>query len=149
MKVININAAASVCLLSCFTMVTAGVAEEAARSSGGGHEDNFGSDPRDPSNMIQDIERRRTQRDSLWPVSPLKPIHDVLDPAEDSLYDATRIRLGLTLNHLFQGMTDSLPGTDQWGTTTDADFVAVWDLLNTGEPTAGKLYAHAEGRWDY
>ena len=130
-------------------MVTAGAEEEAARSGGDGQANTFGSDPRDPSNMIQDIEQRRTQRDSLWSVSPLKPLHDVLDPAKDSLHDATRLRLGLTLNHLFQGMSHTLPGTDKWGATTDADFVAVWDLLNPGEPTQGKLYAHVEGRWDY
>ena len=147
MKTINITA--SVYLLSCFTMVTAGPEEGATGSSGGDHEGNFGSDPRDPSNFLQDIEQRRAQRDSLFPVSPLTPLHDVLDPAEDALYKATRLRLGLTINHLFQGITESLPGTDNWGTTTDADFVAVWDLLNPGEPTQGKLYVHLEGRWNY
>ncbi|MGI9239511.1 MAG: carbohydrate porin [Verrucomicrobiales bacterium] len=82
-------------------------------------------------------------------MSPLKPIHDLLDPAEESLYNSTGIRLGLTINHLFQGMSESLPGLDKSGMTTDADFVAAWDLLNRGEANAGKLYFHLEGRWDY
>ena len=63
----TINTAEWACLISCFTLVTAGAAEEAAGSSDSDQQNTFGSDPRDPSNFIQDIERRRAQRDSLFP----------------------------------------------------------------------------------
>jgi hypothetical protein len=100
----------SICLLSFFTTGAANAEEDGAGSGRSSQGSTFGSDPRDPSNFLQDIEQRRAQRDSLLPVSPLKPIHDVLDPAEKALYDATNLKIGLTLNHLFQGMTDALPG---------------------------------------
>jgi porin len=147
MKTINITEWA--CLLSCFTLATAGTAEEATGSGGDGQENTFSSDPRDPSNFMEHIEQRKTQRDSLLPVSPLKPIHDFLDPAKKKLYDATHLKIGLTLNHLFQGMSHALPSLDSTGTTTDADLVASWEVINHGEPTQGKFYAHLEGRWDY
>lgn len=109
----------------------------------------FGSHPEDPGNLLEEVERRRAQRDSLLPVSPLKPLHDTTDEAKNNLYRATNIRLGLTLNHVFQGMSKSLSGTDDWGTTTDADLVSSWELINQGEATRGMLYFHLEGRWDY
>jgi porin len=82
-------------------------------------------------------------------VSPLEWLHDGTGRASDGLYEATHLRLGLTFNHLFQWASDVIPDTDDWGTDTDMDFVAAWDVINRGKPTLGQLYFHLEGRWDY
>jgi porin len=136
-------------LLSCFTMATANEDEKNVESSGGGSHSAFSSDPEDPGTLLIGIEERRAQRESLLPVSPLKWLHDGAGRASDGIYEATHIRLGLTFNHLFQWASDVLPDTDDWGTDTDMDLVAAWDLLNRGKPTLGQLYFHLEGRWDY
>ena len=99
--------------------------------------------------MLNIIEERRAQKEALFQVSPLKPLHDATGKMWDSIYQATNIKMGLTFNHLFQWLSDALPDKDKYGTTTDSDFVGAWELLNRGEPTQGKLYVHVEGRWDY
>ncbi len=137
-------------LLSCFAMATATADEHGAGSSGGGSRSTFVSDPEDPSNLLTSgIPERRAQRESLLPVSPLKPLHDMTDQAKDDIYRATHLKLGLTINHLFQGLSDALSGEDQWGTTTDLDFVGSWELINRGKPTQGELFFGVEGRWNY
>jgi hypothetical protein len=109
----------------------------------------FGDNDEDPRVLLRDIRQRRTQRDSLFPVSPLKPLHEGMDQFEEALYEATRLRLGLTVNHLFQAISDSLPGTDRTGSTTDLDLVGSWELFDVGKPTQGQLVFGLEGRWDY
>ncbi len=136
--------------LSCFTMAIAVADERGAGSSVDPVRSTFGSDPEDPSNLLTSgIPERRAQRESLFPVSPLKGLHDATGQAKDAVYQAIHLKLGLTLNHLFQGITDALSGEDQWGTTTDLDFVGSWELINRGEPTQGQLFFGVEGRWDY
>jgi hypothetical protein len=130
-------------------MPAAAAVEQGAGSGGGGSRPTFGSDPEDPGNLLNEVQERRAQRDSLFPVSPLKWLYDGTGRAWDSLYRATHIRLGLTFNHLFQWASDVIPDTDDWGTDTDMDLVASWELINRGKPTQGKLYFHLEGRWDY
>ncbi len=136
--------------LSCFTMAIATADERGAGSSVDPSRSTFGSDPEDPSNLLKSgIQERTVQRESLLPVSPLKGLHDAIGQAKDDIYQATHLKLGLTFNHLFQGISDALPGEDDWGTTTDLDFVGSWELVNRGEPTQGGLYFGLEGRWDY
>ena len=138
-------------LLSCFAMATAAADEQGAGSSSRGPRltSALSSDPGDPSNVLHGIQWRRDQRQSLLPVSPLKGLHDATGKLWDNIYQASHLKLGLTLNHLFQWVSDALPDQDDWGTTTDADFVGSWELVNRGEPNQGKLYFHVEGRWDY
>ena len=136
-------------LLSGFTMATANADEQGTGSSGGGSHSSFSSDPEDPGQMLNGIQERRAQKGALFPVSPLKPLHDATGKMWDSIYQATHIKLGLNLNHLFQWASDVLPDTDDWGTDTDMDLIASWELINRGKPTQGKLYFHLEGRWDY
>ena len=136
-------------MLSCFTMGTAIANEQGAGSSSDGSPTSFGSAPEDPGQMLNEIQERRAQRESLFPVSPLKSLHDATDKLWDNIYQETHIKLGLTFNHLFQWASDVLSGTDDWGTTTDSDLVASWELINRGKPTMGLLYFHLEGRWDY
>ena len=136
-------------LLSCFSMATATADEQGAVSSGGGPASSISSDPEDPRSILNGIQERRAQREALLPVSPLKFLHDATGQMWDAIYQPTHLKMGLTLNHLFQWLADALPDKDRWGTTTDADFVGSWELFNRGEPTQGKLYFHIEGRWDY
>jgi len=107
-------------------MATAAAYGKGAESSSSEPSSSFSSDPEDPGQMLNIIEERRAQKGALFPVSPLKPLHDGTGKMWDSIYQATHIKLGLTLNHLFQWASDVLPGTDDWGTTTDADLVASW-----------------------
>jgi porin len=139
-------------LLGCLSIVT--LSAEPTRSAIGGND-------QDPLNLLGDIlERRtRTEREALLPVSPLKPVHESLDGFQASLYKATHFKWGLTVNHLFQGMSDSVPTTDpdtgnteqtdRWGTTTDVDLVTSWELFNVGQANMGQIVFHLEGRWDY
>jgi len=131
-------------------MATATADEQGAGSNGVASGSTFGSGLEDPSNLLSsEIPERRAERESALPVSPLKSLHDATDQAKKALYDATYIDVGLTINHLFQWLSDALPGKDDWGTTTDVDFVGSWALVNRGEPTQGKAYFLVQGRWDY
>jgi hypothetical protein len=145
-------------LLSCFPTATATAEAQGVGSSGGGSpstvssapEDPVSSDPTDPSNLLRIvIPERRAQRESLLPVSPLKWLHDATGQMKDGFYREFHLKLGLTFNHLFQGLSNALPGKQLWGTTTDMDFVGTWELLNRGKPSQGQVYFQVEGRWSY
>jgi hypothetical protein len=111
--------------------------------------DSLTDNPSDPSNILPRIEERDTPMESLFSVSPLGWLREASGQARQDLYDATSLKLGLTIQHVFQGITDALPGQDQWGTASTTDLVAAWDLIDKGEPTVGQLLAHVQGRWDY
>jgi hypothetical protein len=136
------------CLVAALATAGAAHADPDSGARGGAQRDSL-SDPEEPSNLLPNIQERGTQKDSLLPVSPLGWLHDLTDQAKQELYDATNINLGFALTHVFQGITDALPGEDKWGTATTADLVGSWDLLNQGEPTQGQVVAHAQGRWQY
>ena len=108
-----------------------------------------GEDPEDPKNLLPRIEQDWPKKGSLFPVSPLKWLHNGTTKANQALYDATSIKLGLTLTHLFQGLSNSLPGEPRLGTATTLDFLGSWDLLNKGKPTNGQFFFGVQGRWDY
>ena len=109
----------------------------------------FGSDPEDPANLLPEIQKRRNQRLSVFPVAPLKPIHNLTDEAKKNIYEAVHLKLGFVFNHLFQVLNRSLPGTDAWGTASAVDFVGSWELVDWQKPTQGELFFHVQGRWDY
>ena len=109
----------------------------------------IGGNNQDPTVMLQDIKQRRTQRDSLFRTSPLGPAHEGAEQWHDKLYKKTHINAGLAIHHLFQWLSESLPGTDDWGTATDADLTASWALTKRGEPYQGDLYVHLEARWNW
>jgi hypothetical protein len=57
--------------------------------------------------------------------------------AGDSQYGSLEyagLKLGFTLNHLFQGWSESLPGEDDAGTETDVVLVETWELIERGKP---------------
>ena len=140
------------CLLSCFMMAM--TTAEVARA--GSYDGESGSsrqgsldDPEDPLNLLARIRQRGTEKESLFPASPLLGFHNSTDKAKQELYEATGLELGATLVHLFQGLSDALPGEDHWGTNTNLDLLGSWDLINKGEPTQGQAVFHVQGRWDY
>ncbi len=111
--------------------------------------DTFGGNDQDPAVMLQDIQQRRTEREALFKASPLKPLHDGADRWHKDLYEKTHINLGTSIHHLFQWLSESLPGTDDWGTATDMDVIGKWDLLNRGEPYQSSITMHLESRWNW
>jgi hypothetical protein len=135
-------------LLSCLVVAPAS-AQTAAAASDGNQGGGISSDPEDPGNLLQDIQQRAAQTEALFPVSPLGRLRDHTDRAKQRIYEATGIKLGLTLNNLGQGLSQALPGEANSGLTTDMDFVAKWELIDRGKPTHGGFYFQLEGRWDY
>ncbi|MDH3900894.1 MAG: carbohydrate porin [Gammaproteobacteria bacterium] len=107
------------------------------------------SHPQDPRNLLPHVRQRSTQKDSLFPVSPLTWLHDSTNQAKQDLYAATHLKLGLVFTHLFQGLSESLPDEDRRGTSSQLNFVGTWELLHRGKPTQGQFYFDVEGRWDY
>ncbi len=107
------------------------------------------SSPTEPSNLLPGIDARIEQRDAVFSVSPLGGLRDATTRGKTELYESTGLNLGFSIAHVFQGVTDSLPGTDDAGMATATDFVGTWDLVNRGEPTLGQAIAHVQARWDY
>jgi hypothetical protein len=132
------------CLLSCAMLVTAAAAADSASAAPGSL-----NDPEDPVNLLPNIQLRGTQKTSLFPASPLSWLHDSTTRAKADFYDATSIKLGATFTHLFQGLSDNLPGEDNWGTATTSDYLATWELADKGSSTQGELVFHAQARWNY
>jgi len=103
----------------------------------------------DPAGLLPEIRERRTERDSLLPVSPLFWLHDITDSGKKWLDDSTGIQLGADITHLFQGLSEALPHEDDWGTATTANLAGSWELIARGKPTRGQLFFHGQARWEY
>ncbi|HAC61945.1 MAG TPA: hypothetical protein DCF68_00020, partial [Cyanothece sp. UBA12306] len=130
-------------------LITSNTEEKEEEPKNPGDSIPFGGDLDDPSNLLPEIQERRIQRESVFPVSPLKPLHDFTDAVKSDIYEAIRLKLGFVFNHLFQVLNRSLPETDAWGTVTAIDFVGSWELVDWQQPTQGELFFHVQGRWDY
>jgi hypothetical protein len=105
--------------------------------------------PEDPENLLPAIQERRTQKKSLFPVSPLRRFHEAGDRAKERLYEAAHLQLGVNFTHLFQWLSEAPLGGDTWGTATTMDFVGSWELLDRGGPKQGQFFFLAQGRWEY
>jgi hypothetical protein len=134
-------------LLSCFILTTTWAGPNDSERSGS-RQDSF-DDPTEPSNLLPLIDERRTQKDSLFSVSPLGWLRDETGKLKQDLYDTTGLKLGSLFAHVFQGLSDALPDEDEWGTSTTLHLLGTWDLINKGKPTQGQAVFHVEGRWDY
>jgi porin len=139
-------------LLSCLAPATTrgqAVQTTASTSAGPG----LTSDIQDPVVELGFIRAKRIQTRtpdySLFRRSPLTPLHEAADRAEDRIYDATRIRWGSTYNTLLQGLSETLPGEDNFGMATAMSLVGTWDLCNVGQPNQAEVTFGLEGRWDY
>jgi len=120
-----------------------------AQAEDSGYSESIGGNDQDPSFQLRQIEQKRAERASLLGDSPIKSWHDRSDARHKRLYDKTHIRLGTSVHHLFQWLSESLPGTDDWGTATDVDIIGTWEAINSGAPNQGALTLHLESRWDW
>jgi hypothetical protein len=110
------------------------------------------SDIRDPVVELQRIRARRTlpeARDSLFRTSPLTPLRGAVLRAENRLDEATNIKFGTAVNHLFQQLSDVIPGEDNFGMSSAMSMVGTWHLYNEGCPNQGELTLGIDGRWGY
>jgi hypothetical protein len=138
----------SSCILVALVAAGGAQADAGAEAPRGAHQDGLGG-LNDPSNLLPEIDKRGAQKDSLFPVSPLGWLHDATDQAKQELYDATGLKLGVALTHVFQGITDAIDGEDKTGTASTFDLVGTWGLINRGQPTEGQAVFHVQSRWDY
>jgi hypothetical protein len=76
-------------------------------------------------------------------------VRDGAGDGKKQLYDATGLMLAFGVTHLFQGLSESLPGEDDRGTATTTNFLGSWDLIDKDRPTLGTAVFHVQGRWDY
>lgn len=110
------------------------------------------SDIRDPVVELQAIRARRVQTRtpdfSLFRRSPLTGLHEWTDRTEARIDNATNIQFGSAYNTLLQGLSESLPGEDQFGMATAMTFVGTWNF-HEGEPNQAQLTFGLDGRWDY
>lgn len=139
--------------LLCGPVAPLSMAEEADPVASGSENDNqrIGglNGPEDLHNLLQHIQQRGTQRESLFAVSPLTPLHDSSAKAKQGLYEEAGLKLGFIFAHAFQGLSESLPDQDDWGTSSQANLVGTWEVLDRGAPTQGQFYLDIEGRWGY
>lgn len=130
-------------LLSCF-IATAAMAANARPAPVDGL-----SHPDDPRNRLPHIKQRGTQKESFFAASPLTGLHDSAAKAKQELYEASSLKLGLVLTHLFQNLSESKSGEDDFGQSSQANIVGTWELFDKGTPTQGQVYFDVEGRWEY
>jgi hypothetical protein len=106
--------------------------------------------PDDPSNLLPAIERRRNLKYSVVALPALERLHETVDGAKEDLYEWTHLRLAAQFTHLFQFLSEAPLAPDStWGTASDFDFLAAWELVDRGKPTLGQVYFQLEGRWEY
>jgi len=112
-------------LLSCL-MLSSARAQDAQASSSNNQGPGFTSDPLDPVVELQRIRARRAiaqTRSSLFGTSPLTPLRECWLDAENRLNEETGIKFGTSFNHLFQRLSESLPGEDKFGFSTNMTLV--------------------------
>jgi hypothetical protein len=87
------------CVLACFSAAAASAesspddASEDAREDDVSRSGSFTSDPDDPQHLLEAIQERGLERDSLSPVAPLHFLHETTDWAKKTLYDAVGLDL--------------------------------------------------------
>ena len=132
------------------TATTAIEFQEAVSDQEGSQDgEGIGGNDLEPSVMLRNIERKRAERESLFKASTLESAHESTDRWHEKLYDKTHLHAGLGVHQLFQLLSESFPGTDDWGTATDADLIFQWEVGNRGKPYQGNLYFHLESRWNW
>jgi porin len=79
----------------------------------------------------------------------LTPLRAGVLRLENRLEEATDIKFGTAVNHLFQQLSDVIPGADNFGMSSNMTLVGTWDLYNKGCPNQGELTLGIDGRWGY
>jgi hypothetical protein len=149
MRTSVVRSVAFVGLLTSFIWTPAG-AQDGSSASLGSQPPGLTSDVRDPVIELQRIRARRVlaeSRDSLFRTSPLTPLRAGVLRLENRLDDATNIKFGIAVNHLFQQLSDVIPGKDNFGMSSAMTLVGTWHLYNEGCPDQGELTLGIDGRW--
>jgi hypothetical protein len=108
------------------------------------------TDIQDPEVQLREIrQRREILRPSLFPTSPLTPLRNKTHELERRVYERTNIKFGTVFNTLLQGLSDEIPGEDDFGMATAMSFLGTWDACNQGSPTQGQVTFELQGRWDW
>lgn len=106
--------------------------------------------PEDPENLLNLINQRRTQKNSLFRIPALESIHDASDRGKENLDNAIHLNLGLAFTHLFQWLSEAPLAKDTtWGMASNLDFLGTLVLANRDKPTQGQLFFQLQGRWEY
>ena len=138
-----------VALLGCWLSMPTR-AQERGSASNNNQDPGLTTNIRDPEVLLRTIRQRREAPPySLFPTSPLTPLRERTLQAEKRIYEATDIKLGTTLTTLLQGLSDEMPGEDDFGMATAMSMVGTWDGYNKGEPKQGELTFELQGRWDW
>ena len=103
----------------------------------------------DPDALLLEVQQRRTEWNSVFPASPFRSMHEASDKRKQRLYEKTHLKLGGTFSHLFQWISESPLGDDDWATNSNLDAFGTWEIAKRGKPNQGQLFFHFQGRWDY
>ena len=102
---------------------------------------------------LQLIRQKRVQPikpgNALFPRSPLTPLREAMIAREKQIYEATNFKFGTSLNTLMQGLSDNIPGTDEYGMASFVQFNGTWDGFRKGCPNQGEITLGVEGRWNW
>lgn len=113
----------------------------------------FTSDVLDPVVELQIARHRREQAKipniSLFRSSPLTPLRERGIDAENRIYELTNFKFATNFNHLLQGLSDEIPGEDEYGMATFMTFVGTWDGWRKGCPDQGEITFGIDGRWNW
>ena len=140
-------------LLSCWALTPAG-AQDGQAISNADESPGLTSDVRDPVVELRVIRQKRDQQTpaeefSLFRTSPLTPLRERGIQAEKWIYESTDIKLGTNFNTLMQGLSDEIPGEDDYGMATFMSFVTTWDGFRKGECNQGEITLGLEARWNW
>lgn len=106
--------------------------------------------PEDPDNLLNLIDQRRAQKNSLIRFSGLESIHDASDRGKANLDKAIHLNLGFAFTHLFQWLSEAPLAKDTtWGMASGLDFLGTLALVDRGGPKQGQLFFQVQGRWEY
>lgn len=107
----------------------------------------------DPVVNLLETRRLRIQPrepgDALFSTSPLTPLRERIIAREKRFYEATDFKWGANLNTLFQGLTDNMAGTDDFGMASFLQLNGTWDGFRKHCPNRGELTIGVEGRWNW
>jgi porin len=154
MQTSNVVSIKATLFLICWISSTA-IAQNAPSNAEAGSDTfqhpGFTSSPLDPAVELRRIRARRqiTTRTPLFGTSPLTPLREAWLDAEKSIGEPHDIKFGTAFNHLFQQLSESMPGQDQFGMSTNMTLVGTWEAYNKGEPDQGEVTFGIDGRWGY
>ena len=143
--------AAALCFgICCSWLLPPTQAQNGGNGSTSGQKTGLTSDIEDPEVQLRAIRRKReAPTSSLFSSSPLTPIRSTTHELEARVYEATNIKFGTVFNTLLQGLSDEIPGEDDYGMATSMSLIGTWDAYHPTAPTQGQVTFEVQGRWDW